>query len=357
MRILLGALILSCFLSGCATVATREGIPTYSLNGVTYLSLTSFCDLKGIKWDYDTFTRTMVLTKGAHKISLRASDRMALVDGKTKYLANPADIYQGVLVVPYSFKETLAGVFSEGGSYVYRKSSRPRTKIKKIVVDAGHGGHDVGAKGKTGLREKIINLDISKRLGKLLQEDGIEVVYTRTTDKFITLPGRVQITNSSGADLFVSIHNNAHRSRSVHGFEIYYVSPTVSDYDRAQYAAENSRMNVPATCFAGNSRELKEIIWDMTYTYSRAESIALSRAICRKIDVETDAKILGVKNARFYVLRGAKIPAVLVEGGYLTNLNEEAYLKDSNYRQKMAQAIKDGIDSYINEVNLAEANR
>ncbi len=357
MRILSILLIVSCFLGGCATITTREGVPAYSLNGVTYLSLTPLCDLKGIKWEYDTFTRTIVLTKDTHMVSLRVADKMALVDGKPKYLSNPVDIYQGVVVIPYSFKGELFGVFSDGGSYVYRKPSRPGLKVKKIVVDAGHGGDDVGAKGKTGLREKIINLDIAKRLAKLLQEDGIEVVFTRTTDKFITLPGRVAITNNSRADLFVSIHNNAHRSRNVHGFEIYYVSPAVSDYDRAVYAAKNSKMNIPVDCFASNSLELKEIIWDMTYAHSRAESIALSRAICHKIDDETNTKVLGVKNARFYVLRGANIPAVLVEVGYLTNLDEEAYLKDSNYRQKMAQAIKDGIDGYINEVNLAQANR
>ncbi|TBR17868.1 hypothetical protein EPO66_01950 [bacterium] len=357
MRILSILLIVSCFLGGCATITTREGISTYTLNGATYISLTSFCDLKGIKWDYDTFTRTIVLTKGAHKVSLRAGDKMALVDGRSKYLANPVDIYQGTMVIPYSFKEILSGVFSENGSYVYRRQSASRRKIRKIVVDAGHGGHDVGAKGKMGLREKIINLDIAKRLAQLLKEEGIDIVFTRSSDRFITLPGRVEITNNCGADLFVSIHNNAHRSRSVHGFEIYYVSPTVSDYDRAVYAAGHAKMNIPSNCFAENSRELKEIIWDMTYTYSRAESIALSRAICRKIDNETNAKILGVKNARFYVLRGAKIPAVLVEVGYLTNLDEESYLKDGSYRQKMAQAIKDGIDSYINEVNLADAAR
>jgi N-acetylmuramoyl-L-alanine amidase len=257
------------------------------------------------------------------------------------------------VVVPNKFKEQiLDALFIE--RYPLRKTTLALIKLRKIVIDAGHGGNDPGAIGRTGLREKDVNLDIAKRLANLLKAEGIEVVMTRTADRFIPLERRVQITNNSRANLFVSIHSNANRVRSLSGFEVYYVSPSVNDTQRAYETAKDAGLNLDNAYFASNSLELKATLWDMIYTSGRAESIELSRAICRSLDRDLGTRILGIKGARFEVLRDTRIPAVLIEVGFLSNYNEERMLKNSYYRQRIAQGILDGIDDYAKDFTLME---
>ena len=343
-------LIIFCgyLLSGCATIPSREFLPTYSIDGITYLPLISLCEQKGINWDYDIFTRTATLTKGSHKINLMVGERLILVDGKTEYLKHPVDIYQGTVVVPYKFKEQVLDSLFKAVSL---------SKIKKVVIDAGHGGNDPGAIGRTGLREKAITLDIAKRLSSRLKSDGINVVMTRSTDNSVSLSSRVDIANNNAADLFLSIHANANRVRSLSGLEVYYVSPTVNDSSRALYAAQNVVLDLDSSCFASRSLDLKAILWDMIYTYNRAESIELSRHVCRNIQKNLDTEILGIKGGRYYILKGSRIPAVLIEVGFLSNYDEERKLKNSYYRQKIAEAIAEAIKDYARELTLTEAKR
>jgi N-acetylmuramoyl-L-alanine amidase len=348
--------LLSIFLAGCVTVPVREALPTYSLNGITYLPLVSLCELRGINWEYDTFARTVTLSKNSHKVSLMVGDTLILVDGNPIHLKHPIDIYQGTVVVPYRFKEQIIDtLFRE--SYPYRKATVPLHRIRKIVIDAGHGGQDPGAIGKTGLREKDINLDIAKRLSKLLKSDGTEVVMTRSTDRFIPLSTRVDIANHSKADLFVSIHANANRVRRLNGIEVYYVSPSINDSKRALLAAKDAALDIDSNCFGHSSLNLKAILWDMIYTNNRAESIELARSICRSINRSLGAEILGIKGANYEVLRGAHMPAVLVETGFLSNYNEERMLRNSYYRQKIAESIAEGINNYDRDLLLMEARR
>ena len=207
------------------------------------------------------------------------------------------------------------------------------------------------------MREKDVNLDIAKRLANRLKADGIEVVMTRNSDNFIPLGTRVNIANNSKADLFISLHSNASRTRSLYGFEIYYVSPSVSDSSRASYAAKNIYLNLDSSCFAGQSQNLKAILWDMIYTYNRAESIGLSREICRSAGDNLNVRVLGVKDARFEVLRGARMPAILVEVGFLSNPKEERLLKDSYYREKISQSIMEGLCNYAGKARMTEVSR
>jgi N-acetylmuramoyl-L-alanine amidase len=340
---------------GCATIPPREALPTYQINGITYIPLVSLCEVRGIKWEYDSFAKTVILNKGVHKISLMTGEPLVLVDGKPLRLKYPVDIYQGTIVVPYRFKEQVVDVFF--------KESIPRArgpqhfyKIKKIVIDAGHGGNDPGAIGKTGLKEKDVTLDIAKRLNRLLRSYGVEVVMTRSTDRFVSLASRVNIANNSKVDLFLSIHANANYVRSLSGFEVYYVSPTVDDSRRALSAAEEAGLDIDSGCFASHSLDLKAILWDMIYTHNRAESIELATDICRTIDGDLDTRILGIKGARFYVLKGVRMPGILIETGFLSNYNEEHKLRNSFYRQKIAEAIVEGISNYTKDLTLAEAS-
>lgn len=345
------------FLSGCATIPTREALPVYNIKGVTYLPLISLCELKGIDWEYDPFARTVSLNKDLHKVNLMVGETLVLVDGKPLHLKHPVDIYQGMVVVPYKFKvKIIDSLFKEIPSI--SKVTLPPLPIKKVVIDAGHGGTDPGTIGKTGLREKIVTLDLAKRLGNLLRAEGFDVVMTRSTDTFIPLERRVEIANSSGADLFLSIHANANRVRGLNGFEVYYISPSIDvDLRRALDAAgSNARLNLDETYFAGSSLDLKAILWDMIYTHNRAESVRLARFICRIMDSSLNAKVLGIKGAIFYVLKGTQMPAVLIEVGFLSNHDEERKLRNGYYRQQIAEAIKQGIQDYARELVLAEAN-
>ncbi|MFA6358727.1 MAG: N-acetylmuramoyl-L-alanine amidase [Candidatus Omnitrophota bacterium] len=342
-------------ISGCATIPAVDNIPTYSISGVTYYSLASLCDLHGVTMQYDTFLRTAYLSKDAKSASLRLGDSLILVNNNIMHLNSCIDIYQGAIVVPRQFKEQVFDILFKQPTSVTRQLSGGKIRLNKVVIDAGHGGNDPGAIGKNGLREKDVNLDIAKRLSSLLRSEGVQTILTRSKDNFIPLSTRVSIANRSGADLFISIHSNANRSRSLSGFEVYYVAPSVSDSKRAAFTARNASLNLKEAVFASNSLDLKAIVWDMIYTNSRAESIELSRSLCKVMDSNIDAAILGIKSARFQVLKGVRTPGVLVEVGFVSNLNEERLLRTGAYREKLAEGILEGLRSYSQEMALVEA--
>jgi N-acetylmuramoyl-L-alanine amidase len=196
------------------------------------------------------------------------------------------------------------------------------------------------------LKEKDINLDIAKRLARLLKESGVNVVLTRNNDAYPSLARRVAIANNARADLFISIHANANRVRSLKGFEAYYISPKANDAKRALASAQEAVLDLDQGCFASNSLYLKAIIWDLFYTHNRAESLELARSICRTVNKEVDIRVLGVKNANFFVLRGVRMPAVLVEIGFLSNAQEERLLKNNFYRQEIVESLVRGIKDY-----------
>jgi N-acetylmuramoyl-L-alanine amidase len=348
--------LLSTILSGCATLPVQDGLPVYYIGGSAYYPLVTLCDRRNIELKYDAVTRIVTLERDAKRVTLRPGDAIILIDGRPTHLNNPVDIYQGTVVVPRQFKEQVADVlFKQPVSY--RRYGTARIRLNKVVIDAGHGGNDPGAIGRTGLKEKAVNLDIAKRLSALLKQEGVQTVMTRSTDKFIPLPVRVNIANHSGAELFVSIHSNASRTRSLNGFEVYYVAPSVSDSKRAYYSTRNATLDLKNAEFASSAPDLKAIIWDMIYTNSRAESIELSHSICRSIDNDLNVKILGVKSARFLVLKGINMPGVLVETGFVSNYGEEKLLRSNAYRQQIAESILEGIRDYSQGLALAEASR
>jgi N-acetylmuramoyl-L-alanine amidase len=347
--------IFICFLSGCATMPVGENITTYSIGGVTYYSLVTLCDLRGVWMRYDVLLRTAYLSKDDQHVGLRVGDGLVLVNNNAKQLNSPIDIYQGMIVVPRQFKEQVFDPLFKPATLARQYPGVAKIKLRKIVIDAGHGGADPGAVGRNGLKEKDVNLDIAKRLSSLLKVEGVQTVLTRSTDRFIPLSMRVNITNRCGADLFVSIHSNAARSRSLSGFEVYYVAPSVSDSKRAALTARSTALNLKNTNFASDAQDLKAIVWDMIYANSRAESIELSRSLCKVMDSSIDADILGVKNARFQVLKGITTPGILIEVGFVSNLNEEKLLKTGMYREKLAKGILEGIRNYSQDMALVEA--
>lgn len=341
-------------LAGCASVPRQEALPTYTIGGVSYFPLAAFCKARGVTFEYDPFTRTADLKGGPHTVTVMTDDTIALVDGSARVLRHPVRVYEDALVASYRFKEEfLDALFKEPAA----SGVCPLYGIRKVVVDAGHGGNDPGAIGRTGLREKFVTLDIAKRLASLLEAEGIEVVLTRSSDIFVPLDARVDTANRAKADLFVSIHANANRVRSLNGFEVYFVSSAVNDAEIAMNAAKSVPLGLEAYCAGSPSLPLKAILWDLIYTQNRAEAVTLARSVCRSAGRTLNARIIGVKEAKFFVLKGALMPAVLIETGFLSNPAEEKLLRNTYYRQKITEGILEGIREYAKEARRMEVVR
>jgi N-acetylmuramoyl-L-alanine amidase len=224
-------------------------------------------------------------------------------------------------------------------------------KIKTIAIDAGHGGHDPGAMGKSGLKEKTITLDIAKRLAALVKERlGCAVVMTRNTDVFIPLEQRPFIAKSRGADLFVSIHVNANRKRNARGIETYIQSLRASDRDAMATAARENSMSTKR--LSELKSELDRIFADLAKDDKLEESLQLAHAVQGSL-VDTMKPVkghvvnLGVKRAFFYVLINTEMPSILAEVGFISNPDEEQLLRTDSYKQSIAEALYQGVKKYV----------
>ncbi|MFA5779496.1 MAG: N-acetylmuramoyl-L-alanine amidase [Elusimicrobiota bacterium] len=230
------------------------------------------------------------------------------------------------------------------------KKSKPTKaihKLKKIVVDAGHGGEDPGAIGPKGTKEKDINLIIAQRLKDILKKNGYEVFLTRADDTFIPLADRTRFANKVMADLFVSIHCNASISDDTRGFEIYFLSDKATDRAAAAVAnMENSVIALEKPSLSGR-RDIEKLLLSMAVTEFMNESATLCGTINRQVcDNFLNLDSRGVKQANFYVLRGATMPAVLVEVGFLSNVKEEKLLNQKKFQKKIIENVFNGIKEY-----------
>lgn len=220
--------------------------------------------------------------------------------------------------------------------------------IKTIMIDAGHGGKDPGAVGN-GLRESAITLDLAKKVGAQLQKKGFTVLYTRSSNKFVALGDRTSLANSKKADIFVSIHVNASKNKSLYGLETYYLDDARSDAARLVAARENA-------VDVGKASDLQFILSDLTRNTKKAESAALSKQVqkaCINRLNRSGFKVRdnGVRSAPFYVLMGARMPAFLIEIGYLSNSADAARIKNPKYVQAIADGITDGIIAYQKQLD------
>ncbi|MGH7543215.1 MAG: N-acetylmuramoyl-L-alanine amidase family protein [Gemmatimonadota bacterium] len=219
----------------------------------------------------------------------------------------------------------------------------------KIVVDAGHGGRDPGSIGPDGTREKDVTLRVARALAERLgQEDGVEVVLTRGDDTFIALGERTRIANREGADLFVSIHANSAESRSAEGFETYFLSAAKSEDARRVAKMENSAIRYESPEIDPASLdELNFILWDLAQNEYLRESSALAETIQVELDRRLPLESRGVKQAGFFVLNGAYMPAVLFEMAFISNPREEALLNDSAFRTRLVDGLATSLLGYL----------
>jgi len=229
----------------------------------------------------------------------------------------------------------------------YLEKERQKWKLDKIVLDAGHGGHDPGARGN-GLREKEITLDVVKRLGKLIeQRTDIEVVYTRDKDVFVPLWERTKFANEAEGKLFLSIHVNANKNKKASGFETYFLRPGKIDASVAVVELENSAIKYEKnTARYDKLSNEQHILATMFQSTSMQESEVLADLLQREFDKKLVGQNRGVKQAGFIVLIGATMPNVLVELGFISNKNDARRLKQASYRQKAAEGIYAALMKY-----------
>jgi len=235
---------------------------------------------------------------------------------------------------------------------------KERQRLDTVVLDAGHGGKDPGSQGKYGTKEKDVVLDITKRIGRLLEKHTrIKVVYTRDEDVWMPLRKRTKMANDADGKIFVSIHANSNNNRKVQGFETFLYSLAKSDDAIEVASRENSVIQ-----FEENVSQYKDLSGEKMILANMAASMFLkeSEDLAAIIQMELDKKLTtpnrGVKQAGFYVLYGASMPNVLVEVGFISNPAEEKKMKQGEYRQMIAEAVYEGIKyfKYSREKLLAE---
>jgi N-acetylmuramoyl-L-alanine amidase len=216
--------------------------------------------------------------------------------------------------------------------------------VRTIMIDPGHGGKDPGAQGLFGVVEKNVNLQFAKILGETLRKKGFNILYTRTTDVFIPLETRTEMANTKGADLFVSIHCNAHGDADTSGLETYSLNLANSREAIRVAARENASSQKKIS-------DLQAILTDLMLSAKTSESKDLAKFVQKRAIGEIREKKYSIRDrgpheAPFFVLIGANMPAVLVELGYITNPDEAKRLASEAYMHSLAQGMADGIAAY-----------
>jgi N-acetylmuramoyl-L-alanine amidase len=223
-------------------------------------------------------------------------------------------------------------------------------EVKRIVIDPGHGGKDKGATGPNGIHEKTVTLALALELKKILESKAqCQVTLTRTSDRFVPLEARAAMANAQKADLFISIHTNAHKDARYFGTETYFLDFS-KDQESARVAAfENATSTKQIS-------DLEKILQDLLMNTKMKESSQLAKLVQThivrglRVGQYDEVRDLGVKQAPFWVLLGAEMPCVLVETAFITHPREEARLKDREFRRCMAEGMASGIGAYIQQM-------
>jgi N-acetylmuramoyl-L-alanine amidase len=226
-------------------------------------------------------------------------------------------------------------------------------KIGRIVIDAGHGGHDSGTLGVGGIEEKDVVLDVALRLGKLLHDRlGAEIVYTRADDTFIPLETRTAIANKAQADLFISVHANSSQEPSARGVEVYYLN----------FTSDPEAMTVASRENAVSDKSVHELS-DLVKKIALKDKIEESKELAGDVDTSLYAglkkgneglKDRGVKKAPFVVLIGANMPSILAEISFVTNPEDAEKLQTPEYRERVAESLYGGVAKYAAGINAGK---
>jgi N-acetylmuramoyl-L-alanine amidase len=229
------------------------------------------------------------------------------------------------------------------------KSPPPSRGIRTIVIDPGHGGLEVGAKGKFGALEKDVTLAISQKLKAVIERNlAFHVELTRDKDIDVSLEDRASIANNNRAELFISIHANSSYRRNANGSETFFLSLNASDEEARRLAyLENNSADLERPIDDENEDEIMMILWDMAQSAYLKHSQRLAEIIQDELNSLLGTKDRGIKQAPFKVLTGVACPAVLVEVAFISNPQEERDLAREDFQQNVAQAIYRGLVRYI----------
>ena len=246
-----------------------------------------------------------------------------------------------------------ASTSQSSGSDVLPLSQQLGLKVKRIVLDPGHGGRDPGAIGPKGLREKDVVLSLAKRIKQRLEARGYEVLMTRNSDVYVKLEDRALFANSRKADLFVSIHTNASKNRKVRGVETYFIGVARDRQSSETAMLENAVSDENALS------DLEQILHSLMNQENMWQSSMLAETVQESMHGELNGKYgtiknLGVKQAPFYVLSKTDMPAVLVETSFISNSSEEKLLQRSDYRDSLSDSIIRGIINYTKKISRTE---
>jgi N-acetylmuramoyl-L-alanine amidase len=332
------------FVAGCATMPVPPPQPPGER------TLKAVCTQYNMDCRWDGMSQTISMTYQGRKIQAMAGSNVVVVNGDRVALSGPIVRRRGSLIVPADFERLVVGP-SAKPQEDYMKGAYTGL-LRKIIVDAGHGGRDPGAIGCSRTEEKDVVLDIARKVRKDFEAAGIQVVMTRDDDQFISLQDRTLLASKAGADLFVSIHANSHKSRRSRGIEVYY-STVLNDEDKSEsQRLDNEKSLVSTLKMRKDIDDLKGIVVDMLYAYRLSLSPGLADAVARSLSRETSGAARGSKPERYYVLRNTLIPAVLVEVGFISNPNESGLLRSPEYRQRLADSITKSVLRYAYDSGL-----
>jgi N-acetylmuramoyl-L-alanine amidase len=311
-------------------------------------SLQSICEAREIPWQWDSISQVFTFTSKNVPSKVLVGSSLVLAGTKEIILSGPVQRKENTLIVPPDFIVKVFGQPAEGTQTVVFLPPSVTGKYREIMIDAGHGGKDPGAAGLSGTVEKDIVFDIAKRLKVHLEQMGFHVKMTREGDEFISLQERAQMATRSKADLFVSIHANASKSRKTKGLEIYYSRTHAQEKDLTEHESNEEtlfrRLNI-----SGEKAVPQQIVADMMYAKKLQESSAFADFLIKKSAHNLSAPNRGSRTCGFFVVKNTLIPAVLFEVGYITNSTEAKLLKSEEYRQKIAETIAESIKEYSHE--------
>lgn len=220
--------------------------------------------------------------------------------------------------------------------------------VKTVVIDPGHGGPDKGKVGPSGILEKDVNLEIAERLKQILEDElDLNVILTREDDRLVPLHRRTEVANQNDADLFISIHCNGWFGGQASGFETFFLSPAKTEWDAEVARVENASAGFEEAKVSSEAfDDLNFILWDLVQNEYINESSTLAELVQVELAERLDIRNRGVKQAGFHVLKGARMPAILIEVAFLSNPREEALLKNRRFQQDVVEGITAGISSF-----------
>jgi N-acetylmuramoyl-L-alanine amidase len=309
-----------------ASVARSSSTPplqTIIVSGREYVSLEEWAARHHFQAEWIKPAEELRLFSRWSNLRFSVNQRKAELNGVTVFLSVPIAFRNGTAyIAPLDLNSAVHPV-------LFPPKSASGRGIKTICLDPGHGGKDPGNTDGAN-QEKQFTLALARELGGMLQKAGLKVVFTRTNDAFIALTDRAEIAARHKADLFVSLHFNAAAAVEARGIEVYCLTPALA-------ASTNARGEGAGTgAFAGNSHDAQNML--LAYHVQRALVTSLS------------AEDRGVRRARFSVLREAAMPAVMIEGGFMSHPSESRNIYEPAYQRRMARAIADGIFAYKKRV-------